>query len=307
VIPDGAVVAWEDALLAHAHGRIGDGDLACAYVADRVRRAHPKRWLQAPRPSPLPCASTYPVSIALAARHLRGVCGEASAALAGWASGARPAVLYRRVLTAREVLTLQARGRRCVSLLDDGADPSPHEDGLAFAQHDLCHLENFVSNGHEGQVGFFATLGRALDDLRWSQLEGALDAGWAEERDYVLADMNGVAPFLFVSLRSRLKLAIRRAAAERRGGPARTGPLDDEEARAFEGAFALLLELLAAHAPGEGAFPFDAARALASRRDAARDAEAVEARFAEAGRAALAAASGPRRRSSINVVRRMQR
>jgi hypothetical protein len=66
------------------------------------------------------------------------------------------------------VLALQARGRRCVCLLDDAAalahgDPR-HRDGLAFALHDLCHLEKFVApEHHAGQVGFFRLVERALE------------------------------------------------------------------------------------------------------------------------------------------------
>ena len=54
-------------------------------------------------------------------------------ALLGWAAGEREGELLFEVPTPRRLLGLQARGRRCVSLLADGVPTAPHEDGLAFA------------------------------------------------------------------------------------------------------------------------------------------------------------------------------
>jgi hypothetical protein len=81
-----------------------------------------------------------------------------------------------------------------------------------FAIHDLCHLEKFATaEHHAAQVGFFALLDRALDDPRWTAIEAGLDAAWPADRDYVLADMNGHAMYLFVALKRKLWLAVSRA------------------------------------------------------------------------------------------------
>ena len=107
--------------------------------------------------------------------------------LLAWARGGRPALLVSRIPTAREILRRQCQGQRFVSLIDDEVarahgDPR-HADGLAFALHDLCHLEKFVVPAHHrGQVGFFRAVDRALDDPGLAALEGGFDAAAGRPR-----------------------------------------------------------------------------------------------------------------------------
>jgi hypothetical protein len=145
-----------------------------------------------------------------------------------------------QVPSPREVLRRQAAGRRCVALLDDEVarahgDPR-HMDGLSFALHDLHHLEKFVEpEHHRGQVGFFRAVDRALADTEVATIEQTFDAIWSAERDYVLADMNGSAVFLFSVLKMRLAMAVRRKAAIARGSAVPTsGRLDGDERAALE-------------------------------------------------------------------------
>lgn len=181
---------------------------ACRFVAERVRASEGRRWLEGLRVPPLPCHSSIPEVRLFAERRLRAVPAPAARALVSWADGQRPVDLFHYVPTARAVLALAARGRRCVSLLHDRSGP----DGLAFALHDLCHLEKFVDAQHyAGQVGFFARLQRALENPGWSALEAGFDAEWASERDHVLADMNASPIFLWCGLRSRVRKACHRA------------------------------------------------------------------------------------------------
>ncbi len=260
-----ARLRYDEARAAHAEGRVGDAELACTYVAERVHRAAGSRWLQAEIHPPRPASSRAPAVRLFAERELCRVPRAVPAALCAWADGERPVDLLFRVPTPRELLRLQARGRRCVSLLDDDVPTAPHEDGLAFAVHDLCHLEKFIDPAHHTeQVGFFALLDRGLDHPRFAALQASLDALWIDDRDHVLADMNGSAVFLFLVLKNKLKLAVRRRIARERGQPPPAGgPLDPDEAAACEDAYATLHEALALpdHAVA-------AARALSSRHDA---------------------------------------
>jgi hypothetical protein len=154
-------------------------------------------------------------------RRLRGVPEPVVRGLFAWDRGERPVDLLFEVPPARRVLALQARGRRCVCLLDDAAarehgDPR-HPTGLAFALHDLCHLEKFVApEHHAGQIGFFRLVERALETPALAALDRELDDAWRADRDYVLADMNGSAVFLLAALKMRLTLAVRRRGATRR-------------------------------------------------------------------------------------------
>jgi hypothetical protein len=178
---------------------------ACRFVVERVRAAAGRRWRQGARRPPLPCASTAPEARLLAERRLCGVPEPAARALVAWADGRRPALLLREEPTPRQVLALTARGRRPVSLL-------ARADGLAFALHDLCHLEKFADPAHHtAQVRLFARLDALVDGPEWAALEAGLDGDWRAHRDHVLADMNGAAAYLFVVLRARLRDACARA------------------------------------------------------------------------------------------------
>lgn len=233
---------------------------ACRYVLGHERAVHGERWLQGPRHPPLPCRSTVPEVRLFAERRLCELPEAAARSLVAWAEGLRPAELYFRPLAAGEVLALAARGRRCVSLLD-------HPEGLGFAIHDLCHLEKFADPMHHaGQVGFFALLEQALGHAGWAELESGLDAAWKDERDHVLADMNGSSLFLYCGLRSRLAKATARVGV----------PLTER------------LELLVTLLGLEGT-PREAALATASRWTPAAVSEPLEVYLAGVGAAILAA------------------
>jgi hypothetical protein len=178
-----------------------------------------------------------------------------------------------------------------VSLLDDALAPEGHKrtyggGGLGFAVHDLCHLEKFADPAHHvGQVGFFAALERAAGDPAWAAVEAGLDARYADERDHVVADMNGSPVFLFVVLRNKVKLAVRRQVAAARGAPCGRGSLDTEEARTYAEATAVLLSAL-----GLAGDVRAAADALTSKHDEGGVASTLAAWFEARGREALSAA-----------------
>ena len=268
-------LSWSEARAAFDAGELSAAELCAEYVAGRAERLASHRFRQAPRVPALACApDAHPRVRLLAERELRGLPRAVGSAVVAWAHGERPVDLLFTIPTPRDVLALQARGRRCVSLLEEAPPPVKKRDtdaGLAFAVHDLCHLEKFMDpTHHDGQVGFFAALDRAMADARWADLERGFDAAWAESRDHVLADMNGSPAFLFVVLKSSIKLALRRRIARDRGeAQERRGPLDDDEARAYDAASEVYYELLDLPPSLR-----DAGRLLASRRD--HDAEAAK-------------------------------
>jgi hypothetical protein len=287
---------YERAKEAFAAQRIGGAELACVYVADRARRASPRRWVEGPRRPPLAAGPGAPEVVRIfAERELHRLPRVVGDALVAWAAGLRRAEVRFALPSPRDVLAMQARGRRCVSLLDDDAVPSgpiaglPRAgayggQGLGFAVHDLCHLEKFGDPAHHvEQVGVFAALERALGDPRWAEAEAALDdAVWREDEDHVLADMNGSAVFLYVVLRNKVKLAVRRAVARARGVTASRGPLDAEEALRYDEATAVLIDAL-----GIAGEARDAAWALTSKHDAEGAAGRLSAWFEARGREAL--------------------
>ncbi len=159
---------------------------------------------------------------------------------------------------------------------EDDADP------LAFALHDLCHLEKFVDEStYAGQVGFFAALHRADLEARFSHLDDA----WKKDLEHVSADMNGSPVFLFAALKMKLKMAARRDVARKRGTPERVGGvLDPDEARAFELFQNELFDALALPERGRRA-----GVAVSARRDAPSDAMWIHLYFTQMGEQALEA------------------
>jgi hypothetical protein len=199
-------------------------ETAADFLLARVRAARGAAWDEGRgrvwAPAPAPAQPWGPALRTFAERRVRGVPEAVVRGLFAWDRGERPADLLFEVPPARRVLALQARGRRCVCLVEDAAalahgDPR-HPTGLAFALHDLCHLEKFVApEHHAGQVGFFRAVERALETPAMAALDRELDDPWRADRDYVIADMNGSAVFLLAALKMRLTLAV-----GRRGGDA---------------------------------------------------------------------------------------
>jgi hypothetical protein len=263
----------EPPLAATSRADATDAEATAAFLLERVRAARGGLWDEG-RARVIPTEA--PTSAALrvfAERRVRGVPEDVVRGLFAWDRGCRPAELLREIPTAIEVLARQARGRRCVCLLDDEAarahgDPR-HPDGLAFALHDLCHLEKFVApEHHAGQVGFFRAVARALATPAMAALERSLDDVWRAERDYVISDMNGSAVFLFAALKMKVNMAVRRRLARERDRPAPTrGPLDADERAAVEPALAVLFDAMELPAGLR-----DGAHAVSTRRDRPADA-----------------------------------
>jgi hypothetical protein len=229
-----------------------DAEETAAFLLARIQTARGRLWDEGAWAAPLvpdPSHAT-PALARFATRRVRGVSPDIARGLLAWARGERPVDLLYQAATPAEVLDRQARGRRCVSLLDDEtaqARGNPlHPDGLTFALHDLAHLEKFVAPAHhQGQVGFFRCMRRALAAPEMAALEATFDAAWTADRDYVVADMNGSAVFLFSVLKMRLGMAVRRRRARADGRPAPTeGALDDEERAAAAPAFATLFSAM---------------------------------------------------------------
>jgi hypothetical protein len=194
---------------------VTDAETTAAFLLDRVRATRGPLWDEGRGRVPPPAPPSGPALQTFAARRVRGVPEDVVRGLFAWDRGDRPVDLRFDIPSARDLLALQARGRRCICLVDDTAalahgDPR-HPDGLSFALHDLCHMEKFVApEHHAGQVGFFRLVQRALDAPAMTALDRDLDDAWCADRDYVIADMNGSAVFLFAALKMKLKLAVLR-------------------------------------------------------------------------------------------------
>src|SRR5262249_19694452 len=90
-------------------GRIEGAELASVYVAERVRRSAPRRWIQGPRRPALDVGSRASEIVRVfATRDIYRLPRTVSEALVAWAAGRRDVEVAFSLPSPREVLALQA-------------------------------------------------------------------------------------------------------------------------------------------------------------------------------------------------------
>jgi len=126
--------------------------------------------------------------------QFRGVIANVPVALGQWLRGAWPLVLREDIPGPREVLRMQARGARPVTVLTGYPrllKPVLNKsDAFAFFLHDLEHAYKFFHSPelHAAQCMFFTVLDGALD--RGVFTPHFVDAGFVERFHYLMSDMN---------------------------------------------------------------------------------------------------------------------
>jgi hypothetical protein len=126
--------------------------------------------------------------------QFRGVIGNVPAALVQWLRGAWPLILREDIPKPLDVLRMQARGTRAVTLIT--AWPRAREpvlnksDAFAFFRHDLEHAYKFYHSPalYTGQCGFFARLEAAFDRGVFAPYFD--DAEFVARFQYLMSDMN---------------------------------------------------------------------------------------------------------------------
>ncbi|HEV8247732.1 MAG TPA: hypothetical protein VGP93_18285 [Polyangiaceae bacterium] len=254
------------------------------YILRHVRERAPYHWQQGARKPAIACGDEPSVRL-FGEQRLHKVPDLAVRGLLLVARGF-PVLVSTGVFEAHEVLGLQARGWRCVSMLGAGSVvPAPHQGGLEFVLHDLCHLAKFADRAfYEEQVGFFACLQHAFDAPEWREVERELDAQWHLDRAQVSADMNGSSIYLLAVLKMKLKMAARRRLALAEGlAPKTGGKLSPAEETAYGELLAALLGAMDLSAEGR-----TAALLTSARRDSPALATILADDFRALGRSKLA-------------------
>jgi hypothetical protein len=260
---------------------------AARFIIEQCKKLVGARHLQGRRRPPLHSVAESPALQLIAGTRIARLPEAAARALVMWGAGF-PVKSLEIVPEPELVLSLQASGRRCVSLLRHGTSDPRHPGPFEFAVHDLVHLWNFAAPPHyTEQVGFFSALQQALEAPQWRRLEATLDDVWRADRAHVLADMNGSAIFLFAVLKMKLKMAARRSAARGAGAvPPHRGALTPRELEVFEGLLETLLD-----AAGLFGLERDAAFRTSARRDDPNQAALLSGWFDARGRARLSSAA----------------
>jgi hypothetical protein len=211
------LLSYPEALTSYQKGEIAACELVAWYVIEDLQQKVGTRWLQGKRASAFDAASSE-VMTTVASRRLYQFPEMSSRALCAWSLGQRKVRLLFAMPATLEILQLQARGERCVSLIDDASIPKEYEGRADFVSHDLCHLEKFYDpNEYSAQVGFFASLWEMLQTKAWQNLSSRFDTQWEREFAHIAADMNGSPIFLWASFKAALRPALHRA--ERPGEP----------------------------------------------------------------------------------------
>lgn len=126
--------------------------------------------------------------------QFRGVIGNVPVALVQWLRGTWPLILREDIPNPLDVLRMQARGTRAVTLIT--AWPRAREpvlnksDAFAFFRHDLEHAYKFYHSPslYAGQCGFFARLETAFDRGVFAPYFD--DAEFVARFHYLMSDMN---------------------------------------------------------------------------------------------------------------------
>ncbi len=122
--------------------------------------------------------------------QLKGVREDSRLGLLGWLDARYPLHLTHNPPTPEEMLSLQCRGERVVTLhLEDNGPIGRHAGPFEFLLHDLEHAHKFFGDrSFPGQKRFFNLLQEALEAGVFTEL--SRDRGFAVEFEYLMADMN---------------------------------------------------------------------------------------------------------------------
>lgn len=126
--------------------------------------------------------------------QFRGVTGNVPVALVRWLHGAWPLILREDIPKPLEVLRMQARGSRAVTVITAwpraGKPVLNKPDAFEFFRHDLEHAYKFYHSPalFAGQRAFFARLETAFD--RGVFVPYFDDAEFVIRFDYLMSDMN---------------------------------------------------------------------------------------------------------------------
>lgn len=206
-------------------------EFATLYLLLFLRIKHPKNWLQkktksehSTGPDQLLCL--IPPSFNLNAWEKEKLKGLATAELfeffnlkavpesinrtmINWFTGVWNIEMLEHIPTPRELLRLQVKNARCMTLITDPEQIDSmvmnNRDPLSFMLHDLMHADQFFSQDEslKGQLGFYKLINDIYDQpaLKYCLVQ---DANFRKEFEYVASDMNAYVIHLFKCLKSAI-------------------------------------------------------------------------------------------------------
>lgn len=220
--------------------QLSDMEMAAVYILIFIFLRRPQDFLGGPHNLPLPEAkngipsqqvitllrSTLPENLSSAksllplesplsflttfcSRSWRSVPFSVQRSLTAWSHGLYPLQLLTTIPTAHEVLHMQARGRRCVSMLIAPKEITDFvgegRDVLGFLIHDLIHADHFFYDPRkaQAQIEFCKKLLTVIEFDFIQEMLGQ-DDKFKEEFHYLMSDMNSVPLHLLKTLKALL-------------------------------------------------------------------------------------------------------
>lgn len=206
-------------------------ELCTLYILLFLRIRHPKNWLQ--KKSPLHHLENENLLLDIIHEEfyltpwekekLQGVCAKnlfihfnlrgiplaVNRTILNWSNGLWNIELLTHIPSPRELLRLQVRNTRCITLTvnHDELDRLvlSSRDPLSFVLHDLHHADHFFNQNEnlKGQLGFYNLVNQIYDK---PQLKKSLkeDSLFRSEFEYVVSDMNAYVIHLFKCFKSAL-------------------------------------------------------------------------------------------------------
>lgn len=149
-------------------------------------------------------------------RSLRSIPLAVTKSLWAWSLENYPLILREDIPESSEVLEMQTRGQRCVSVLMKPVELRSFVEGrdaLAFTVHDLIHADHFFRDPEQAkaQIQFSRQLLKLGCRVEVQDLV-ARDPEFRDQWNYLISDMNSVPLHMFKTLKAMLLGAHKRAA-----------------------------------------------------------------------------------------------
>lgn len=141
--------------------------------------------------------------------NLKAIPQSINRTMLNWFNGLWNIEMLEYIPIPRELLSLQIRNARCVTVITDPQEIDlmvmAARDPLSFVLHDLMHADQFFNHqqSQKGQLGFYNLIGQIYDQ---SELRLLLktDKNFKKEFEYVTTDMNAYVIHLFKCLKSSI-------------------------------------------------------------------------------------------------------
>ncbi|MBX3020930.1 MAG: hypothetical protein KF799_04580 [Bdellovibrionales bacterium] len=173
-----------------------NAEFTAAYVFAHLKSRDPRLWRGSRVQGSLRLepgeVEALPAAELLRHYQLKGVGRDSQAGLLGWLEGRYPLDLREDIPSPHEMLEVQCRGRRYVTLMQRPEQQfvryGRHKGALEFLLHDLEHAHKFFGEPllQRGQQRFFRLLAQEMSRLHTLSQEESFQ----HELNYLMADMN---------------------------------------------------------------------------------------------------------------------